>query len=95
MLSLALTTLLKKKKIISEFFHLEPSQKLFVTVPSESHQLAFTCLCTLGRVEEGSSWPAGTELEYKAEGTSHSRKCMEEEDLKKTILFNVLVLTEN
>lgn len=34
--------------------------------------------------EEGNSWPAETDLECKAEGASHSRRCMKEADLKKT-----------
>lgn len=42
---------------------------------------------------EGSSWPAGTELECKEggearEGTFHSRRCMEEEDLKRTEFYS-------
>lgn len=50
--------------------------------------MGFICPCSLGTVEGGSSWPAGTELECMAggvvtEGTSHSHSCMEEEDLKK------------
>lgn len=94
---LSLATLLKKKKNLSEFFQPEPNQKA-VRDSSEFHLLVFTCPCSLGMAEEGSSWPAGTELECKAEGTSHSHKCMEEEDLKKTTFCSagrLKVLTEN
>lgn len=50
--------------------------------------MGFICPCSLGTVEGGSSWLAGTELEYMVggvvtEGTSRSHSCMEEEDLKK------------
>lgn len=50
--------------------------------------MGFICPCSLGTVEGGSSWLAGTELECMAggvetEGTSHNHSCMEEEDLKK------------
>lgn len=68
---------------MSEFLKPKPSQKLSKTVPSEFHPLVFTCPCSLGMAEEESNWLAGTELECKAEGTSHSRRCMAEEDLKK------------
>lgn len=49
-------------------------------------QQGFTCGCSLGKEGEGSSWPAEVELGCRAEGaaqegTSHSRKSMEVEDL--------------
>lgn len=48
--------------------------------------LWITCGCSLGKEEVGSSWPVMAELQCKAagakvEGTSRSRRCMEEEDL--------------
>lgn len=46
----------------------------------------FTCGCSQGKEEAGSSWPAEAESGCKAggaarEGTSRSRRCMEVEDL--------------
>lgn len=46
----------------------------------------FTCECSQGKEEVGSSWPAEAELGCKVgdaamEGTSHSRRCTEVEDL--------------
>lgn len=46
----------------------------------------FTCECSRGKEEGGSSWPAEAESGCKAggaarEGTSRSRRCMEVEDL--------------
>lgn len=62
-----------------------------MTVPSKFPLIGFICPCSLGMVEGGNSWLAGTELESTAGGvvrkdTSHSRRCMEEEDLNKTEL---------
>lgn len=62
-----------------------------MTVSSEVPLTGFICPCSLGMVEGGNSWLAGTELESTVGGvvrkdTSHSRRCMEEEDLNKTEL---------
>lgn len=58
----------------------------FELAAGSSVQQRFTCGCSQGTEEEGSSYPAGAGLGCKAgdaerESTSRSRRCTEVEDL--------------